>query len=98
MEEIDYDKLSDMVVKKLGENDRPDREEELVTKIVDTLVKHRSPCHNLNEQQVESIKEVVKKAKKLDKGITMITWALLLYILKNALELLAINIHWGGKG
>ncbi len=97
MEEIDYNKLSDLVVKKLEAKNRPERDEEFVNKIVNTLVEHRSPCHNLNEQQVESIKEVVKKAKRLDKGITFISWALLLYILKNALELLAINIHWGGK-
>ena len=57
-------------------------------KLVDKMIEHRSPCHSLNEKEVESIKEVVKKARKLDKGITFITWGILLYILKNLYDLL----------
>ena len=92
--DIDYEKLSEMVVDKLSEKDRLNRDDEFIGKLVDAMVAHRSPCHELDEKQVESIKEVIKKAKKLDKGITFISWGLLLYILKTAWDFFAINIHW----
>lgn len=95
MSEIDYNKLSDLVVRKLEEKNRPDRDDEFVKKLVSEMVEHRSPCHNLDDKDVESIKSVVKKARRLDKGITYISWALLLYVLKSILEMLAINVHWG---
>ena len=95
--EIDYDKLSDMVVDKISEKNRPKRDDEFVKKLVDEMVAHRSPCHELDDKEVESIKDVVKKAKKLDKGITFISWGLLLYILKTAWDFLTIDINFGGK-
>ena len=95
MSDIDYDKLSNMVVKKLEEKNRPNRDDEFVKKLVAEMIEHRSPCHNLDKNEVQSIKDVVKKAKRIDKGITFITWGILLYVLKSGLELLAINVHWG---
>lgn len=97
MEEIDYDKLSDMVVDKLSDKNRPSRDDDFIKKLVNEMVEHRSPCHNLDDKEVDSIKEVIRKAKKLDRGTSFIAWGLLLYILKNIYDLFAVNIHWGGK-
>lgn len=95
MSEIDYNKLSDLVVSKLSDKSRPKRDDEFIKKLVSEMIEHRSPCHSLDDKEVESIKEVIKKAKKLDRGISFITWGILLYVLKSAYDLLAINIQWG---
>lgn len=95
MSEIDYDKLSGMVVEKLEKKNRPNRDDEFVRKLVDEMVEHRSPCHNLDKKEVESLKEVIKKYKKFDKGFTVVAWGVVLYLIKNGLEFLAINVHWG---
>ena len=51
MSDIDYEKLSGMVVKKLGEKNRPDRDDEFLNKLVDKIVEHRSPCHNFDNDE-----------------------------------------------
>lgn len=95
MSEIDYDKLSSLVVSKLETKNRPNRDDEFVKKLVSEMIEHRSPCHNLDIKDVASIKEVIKKYKKIDKGIAVISWAVILYLVKSGLEFLAINVHWG---
>lgn len=95
MSDIDYEKLSDMMVKKLKEKNRPDRDDEFLNKLVDKIVKHRSPCHNFNGDEVASIKDFIKKEKKRDKGRFLITWGIILYILKDIYDLAVLNIHWG---
>ena len=95
MSDIDYEKLSGMVVKKLGEKNRPDRDDEFLNKLVDKIVEHRSPCHNFDNDEVDSIKEFIRKEKKRDKGRFLITWGIILYILKDIYDLALLNIHWG---
>lgn len=86
-----------MVVDKLSDKKRPHRDDVFIKKLVSEMIEHRSPCHSLDDKEVESIKEVIKKARKLDRGISFITWGILLYILKGAYDLLAVNVQWGGK-
>ena len=95
MSDIDYEKLSGMVVKKLGEKNRPDRDDEFLNKLVDKIVEHRSPCHNFDNDEVDSIKEFIRKEKKRDKGRFLITWGIILYILKDIYDFALLNIHWG---
>ena len=95
MPDIDYEKLSGMVVKKLGEKNRPDRDDEFLNKLVDKIVEHRSPCHNFDNDEVDSIKEFIRKEKKRDKGRFLITWGIILYILKDIYDFALLNIHWG---
>lgn len=95
MNEIDYDKLSDMVVDKLKKKDRPERDNEFINKLVSALVKHRSPCHNLDNEEVASVKELIRKERKLAKGRFLITWGIILYVLKSAYDFAIVNIHWG---
>lgn len=95
MPDIDYEKLSGMVVKKLGEKNRPDRDDEFLNKLVDKIVEHRSPCHNFDNDEVDSIKEFIRKEKKRDKGRFLITWGIILYILKDIYDVALLNIHWG---
>ena len=93
--EIDYDKLAERVVDKLNEKNRPSRDDEFIKKLVDTLVEHRSPCHNFDNDEVDSIKAFISKEKKLAKGRFLITWGIILYILKSLYDIAIINIHWG---
>ena len=97
MSDIDYEKLAGMVVAKLGEKNRPERDEEFLDRLVDKIVEHRSPCHNLDDDEVDSIKTFIAKEKKLAKGRFLITWGIILYVLKSLYDLAIINIHWGGK-
>lgn len=93
--EIDYDKLAGKVVDKLSVKNRPSRDDEFIQKLVDTLVEHRSPCHNFDNDEVDSIKSFIRKEKKRDKGRFLITWGIILYILKSLYDIAIINIHWG---
>lgn len=95
MSEVDYDKLSSMVVEKLEEKNRPNRDDDFVKKLVSEMVEHRSPCHNLDDDEVGSIKDFIKKEKRRDKGRFLVTWGIILYILKSIYDLAVINIHWG---
>lgn len=95
MGDIDYDKLAGIVVDKLSAKNRPSRDDEFIQKLVDTMVEHRSPCHNLDTEEVTSIKSFIAKEKKLAKGRFLITWGIILYILKSVYDLAIINLHWG---
>lgn len=95
MVEVDYDKLSSMVVEKLEKKNRPNRDDEFVKKLVNEMVEHRSPCHNLDDDEIGSIKDFIKKEKRRDKGRFFVTWGIILYILKSIYDLAVINIHWG---
>ena len=95
MSEIDYDKLSNMVVSKLSDKNRPNRDDAFIKKLVAEMVEHRSPCHNLDDDEVGSIKDFIKKEKSRDKGRFLVTWGIILYILKSVYDLAVANIHWG---
>lgn len=95
--EIDYNKLSDLIAEKMSTKNGHEVDDEFIKKLVDEMIAHRSPCHELDEKEVESIKNVVKKAKKLDRGIAFITWGIVLYILKWLWDILIVNIHIGGR-
>lgn len=95
MGELDYDKLAEMVVKKLTETNRSSRDDEFIQKLVDTLVEHRSPCHNLDTDEVTSVKALIAREKKLAKGRFLITWSIILYIIKSLYDIVILNIHWG---
>lgn len=95
--EIDYNKLADLVVCKLSDKNRPNRDDDFIKRLVAEMVEHRSPCHNLDNDEVESVKDFIKKEKKRDKGRFLITWGIILYILKGIYDLAIMNIHWGTK-
>ena len=97
MDEIDYNKLSNLVVDKLSEKNRPKRGDEFIEKLVEETLEHRSPCHNFDDEEVTSIKDFIRKEKKRDKGRFFITWGIILYILKSIYDMAVINMHWGGK-
>ena len=95
MADIDYERLSDLVVNKLERRSEPDRDKLLIKELVSEMVAHRSPCHNLDEDEVDSVKALISKEKKLAKGRFLITWSIILYILKSLYDIAIINIHWG---
>ena len=97
MSEIDYDKLSSMVVKKLEENNRPERDEEFIQKLVDAMVEHRSPCHKLSMEDVNSLAGIAERDRKFKKGKFLVTWGLTLYVIKSIYDFIILNIHWGGQ-
>lgn len=97
MEEIDYDKISSMVADKLSDKKRPNRDDVFIKKLVSEMVEHRSPCHNLDNDEVKSMQDFIGKERKRDKGRFLITWGIILYILKSLYDLAIVNIHWGGK-
>ena len=94
MSDVDYDKLAGMVADKLGATHRPARDDAFIKKLVAEMIEHRSPCHDLTDKEIDTIKNVVKNYRKVDKGVTFIVWGLLLYILKNCYDLLALNLKW----
>jgi len=81
----------------LTSKNREYRDDQFIKKLVDEMVEHRSPCHNLDETDVGSIKDVIKKYRKMERGFSMVLWGILLYIAKNIYDLLIVNLHWGGK-
>ena len=95
MADIDYDKLAERVADKLAEKNRPSRDDDFIKKLVDTLVEHRSPCHNFDNEEVDSIKNFIRKEKKRDKGRFLVTWGIILYIIKSVYDFAILNIHWG---
>lgn len=95
MADIDYERLSDLVVNKLERRGEPDRDKTLIKELVAEMVAHRSPCHNFDNDEVDSIKAFIAKEKKLAKGRFLITWGIILYILKSVYDIAIINIHWG---
>jgi hypothetical protein len=95
MSEIDYEKLAGLVADKLDRRGDPGRDKTLIKELVSEMVKHRSPCHNFDNDEVDSIKAFISKEKKLAKGRFLITWGIILYILKSLYDIAIINIHWG---
>ena len=96
MSEIDYDKLAALVVSKLEATGRPERDEEFIQKLVDAMVEHRSPCHKLSIEDVNSLAGIAERDRKFKKGKFLVTWGLILYAGKSIYDFIILNIHWGG--
>jgi len=90
---VDYDKLSDMVVSKLKESNRKNRDEEFIQKLVDEMIRHRSPCHNLSGEDVQSIKTFIEDRLKYAKAKGLVKVALAIFILKEVISFIISNLH-----
>ncbi len=96
--EEDHDKIASLVVDNLKEQNRPDRDDEFVEKIAEMLIEHRSPCHDLSSDDVDSLKVLIKKYKRLEKGVFLISVAVVIFLIKSAYGWVVSNIHWGQSG
>ena len=56
----DQEAIANRVADLLSDKSRAGRDEEFIDKLVDKMVEHRSPCHELDEEQVDSIKDIAK--------------------------------------
>ena len=95
MSDIDYDKLSDLVASKLGQQSRPERDKKFLKQFIDAMVEHRSPCHEFSKEEVDSLQGIADRDKKFKKGKFIVTWGIVLYIAKSFYDLAVQNIRWG---
>lgn len=94
----DYEKIASLVVDKLRAENRPERDEEFMEKLAAMLIEHRAPCHDLTHKEVESVKEVIKKYKKLEKGLFWVFIMIAGLAIKSIYAWANTNIHWGQGG
>lgn len=107
----DYKAIADKVIAKLRDgteifeqgpapgkkHERRFSDDEFIKKLVDEMIKHRSPCHELDDRDIDSLKDVIKHYRKIGKGVAFISWSIILYMLKSLYDILIANIHWGNN-
>lgn len=97
--DIDYEKLSDLVVDKLT-NERPARnDEEFAVMLAEKLIEHRSPCHDLSDDEIHTLKNIIQSKMRLAKTKTALKLGVCLILLRESYTLACTfikeNLHWG---
>lgn len=97
--DIDYEKLSDLVVDKLTK-ERPARnDEEFAIMLAEKLIEHRSPCHDLSDDEIHTLKNMIQSKMKLARTKGAIKIGVCLLLIKESYPLVLAfikkNFHWG---
>ena len=61
---MDENQIADLVVKKLKEGRAQRSDEDFAMMLAEALHEHRAPCHDLTDEDVKSLQDVIEKAKK----------------------------------
>ena len=91
----DIERIADLVVAKLKEGRAQRSDEEFAMMLAEALHEHRAPCHDLSDEDVKSLRDIITTAKKFDRGVFWVLITLGSLILKTAWDFFAKNIHWG---
>ena len=91
----DEEKIAELVFQKLKADRSPDRDKEFARELAEMLHEHRAPCHDLTDEDVKSLRGVIKTAKKLDRGVFWLFLTLGGLIIKTIYDYLTKNLHWG---
>ena len=80
----------------LMEGESPRRsDEDFAILLADKLHEHRSPCHDLTDDDIQSIREVLKTAKRLDRGLFWLFVTLGGLIINTAYNYITEHMRWG---
>lgn len=91
----DHEKIASLVVDKLKLENRSERDEVFMKKLAAMLIEHRAPCHDLSKEQVDSLKEVLKKYKRLERGLFWVIVTVSGLMIKKIIDWAGVNLHWG---
>lgn len=69
--------------------------EELLKKLTASLIEHRSPCHDLAEDDIHVLKSIIKGRAKFAKTKGSIKLIVIGLVLRELWMLLKENLHWG---
>lgn len=94
MDDIDYDKIADMVANKLKEKRQHRSDEDFAMMLAEKLQEHRSPCHGLKLDDIEDIKDLIKRAKRFRRGFAAFWLMFLGLVAKSMYEKLSSHFHW----
>ena len=89
------------VASQLKAGNRDKRDEEFIKKITDSfadsLIEHKSPCHELTEEEVVNLKSFVRGRIKYARAMGLVKIGLAIFLAKELYHFLLTNLHWGGK-
>lgn len=69
--------------------------EELLKKLTASLIEHRSPCHDLAEDDIHVLKNIIKGRAKLAKTKGAVKLIVIGLVLRELWTLAKENLHWG---
>lgn len=91
----DHEKIASLVVEKLQADNRPDRDEKFMKKLAAMLIEHRSPCHDITDGDMDTIRGWIDRQKTFNKGKFVIGVSLIVFLMKKLYDFFNTNIHWG---
>lgn len=78
----DIEKIAELVVEKLKDERETRSDEDFAIMLAEKLHEHRSPCHELTQDEVFSLKNIIKKHLRLAKTKAAIKIGVVLFIIK----------------
>ena len=93
----DHEEIANIVVEKLRNERSANRDDEFVKKLVTAMVEHRSPCHNLSDEEVQTLRAFVASRVRFAKSKGLVKAGLVLYVLKEVITFVVSNVHMGAK-
>ena len=80
----------------MSDNERePQRDEDFAVMLAEKLHEHRSPCHDLTEDEIFSVKSIIKKNLRLSKTKTAVNVGVIIFIIREIIIAAKENLHWG---
>ncbi len=71
--------------------------DELSEKIAEKLQEKTPPCFLLSDEDIDTLRDLVKKKKLMGKGFLWLLFAVAGMLLKDLYALISSNLHWGGQ-
>lgn len=97
MSDIDYNRISNDVVRKLKETNREKRDAEFIDTLMLRLQEQQTPCHLLSKEEVICLQDLIVERKKLGKGLAWLALAVLAMWVKDIYNFVSSFIHFGGS-
>lgn len=69
--------------------------EDLLKKLTASLIEHRSPCHDLSEDDMHTLKSIIKGKLRLAKTKGAVKLTVIGLVLREIWLILKENLHWG---
>lgn len=91
----DEEKIADLIFQKLKDKRGQRSDEDFAVMLAEKLHEHRSPCHELTQDEVFSVKNIVKKHLRLAKTKAGIKIGVGIFIIREIIIAAKENLHWG---